>query len=347
MAELPGSRAAERMLAALGEGDRARLKSPPNPWVGAVLETPGGKLFFGHTQGVGLNHAEAEVLAEAGDAAAGSTLYVTLEPCAHYGRTPPCAQRIVSAGICKVVVGITDPDERVSGKGLAYLREHGVEVVLGVEKERVKRQLAPYLKHRSTGMPWVILKMAVTLDGRIAASDGSSKWITGPEARKRVHELRAMSDVIVVGANTAGIDDPRLDVRLPGVDRNPLRVVFGKLRDGARMSPAEEFSGMPSDFLAWVSRERDVLQVMVEGGSQLAKSFLDSGSVDEFIYHIAPAIHGGSDGVPVFAGIGAGTAADFVRLDLKETNRFGEDIEVVAWSRRASELISAAGEDLA
>jgi pyrimidine deaminase RibD-like protein len=177
------------MRIALDCARAARLISRPNPWVGAVIVSADGHQFTGSTQAPGGAHAEVVALAAAGDAAAGSTLYCTLEPCSHTGRTGPCAQAIIDAGVRRVVIGVEDPDTRVRGAGIALLRAAGIEVAVGVCHDDVTAQLAPYLHHRRTGRPWVVLKMATTLDGRIAAVDGSSQWITGADARRRVHEM--------------------------------------------------------------------------------------------------------------------------------------------------------------
>lgn len=329
----------DKMLLAIKEAQKARLQAPPNPWVGAVLETANG-LVMGHTQTPGCSHAEIDALTQAGSDAAGSTLYVTLEPCSHYGRTPPCARAIVEAGVSRVVISLVDPDQRVKGRGIRYLVDHGVEVIDGVAKEAVRVQLAPYLKQRSTGLPWVVLKLAVTLDGRIASSDGSSNWITGEAARNRVQMLRAESDVIVTGANTVRIDDPRLTVRIADIGRSPRRIVFGKIPPGSRVLPAEEFLGSPSELLSDLGNH-DVLQVLVEGGASLAKSFLDADLIDEFVFHIAPALHGGSDGTSAFSGTGSATVSGLTRLETKTVVSLGNDVEIVAWSQRASELIQS------
>ncbi len=327
------------MLLAVAEAEKARLLAPPNPWVGAVLETDRG-MVTGHTQSPGSSHAEVAALDLAGADAAGSTLFVTLEPCSHHGKTPPCAHAIVRAGVRRVVVSLVDPDQRVRGTGIAYLREHGVEVIVGVAKEAVKAQLAPYLKQRSTGLPWVVLKLASTLDGRIAANDGSSNWITGEAARSRVQLLRAESDAVVVGANTIRLDDPRLTVRVPGVTRSPRRIVFGRIPAGSKVLPAEEFAGSPDELLKELGG-KGVLQILLEGGASLAKSFLDSDLIDQYVFHIAPALHGGQDGRSAFAGHGAETIGDLTRLDSRSVMSLGNDVEIVAWSKRASRLIES------
>lgn len=329
----------ERMLLAVEEAKKARLLAPPNPWVGAVLETSKG-IVVGHTRQPGSKHAEIDALEKAGSDAAGSTLYVTLEPCSHHGRTPPCAPAIVKAGVKRVVVGMVDPDERVRGRGLRFLEDHGVEVVKGVAQDSVKGQLAAYLKQRATGIPWVVLKMAVTLDGRIAAEDGSSNWITGEAARKRVQTIRAESEAIVVGANTVRVDDPRLTVRIPGLSKSPERIVFGNIPEGAKVLPAKEFHGTPQELLEYLSK-RDVIQLLVEGGACLAKRFFEDDLIDEYVFHIAPALHGGSDGKSIFAGRGAETISDITRLEPKSVSLLGSDVEVVAWSQRASKLLQS------
>ena len=327
----------EKMLLAVSEAEKARLLSPPNPWVGAVLESEQG-MVVGHTHRPGNFHAEIDALERAGSAAAGATLYVTLEPCSHHGKTPPCAEAIVTAGVKRVVVGVVDPDDRVRGTGLEYLRDHGVEVVEGIAKDAVKSQLAPYLKQRSTGLPWVVLKLAVTLDGRIAANDGSSNWITGEMARHRVQELRAESDVIAVGAHTVAVDDPQLTVRIPGINRTPRRIVFGRIPASARVLPAEEFFGTAEEFVSSLQGS-DTIQVLLEGGASLAKSFLEADLIDQYVFHIAPAIYGGEDGKSAFSGHGAATIKDLRRLEFKSMTSLGSDVEIVAWSKRASELI--------
>ncbi len=202
----------ECMTRAIAAASRVRCITGSNPWVGAVVRTDDGEMFEGATLEPGGDHAEVAALRAAGERARGATLYVTLEPCAHRGRTGPCTAAIIDAGIRRVVVGIEDPDP-VSGAGLAELADAGLEVTVGVQAEKVTAQLAPYLKHRRTGRPWVVLKLAATLDGGTAAPNGSSQWITSPPARVDGHRLRAESDAILVGAGTVRRDDPSLTVR--------------------------------------------------------------------------------------------------------------------------------------
>jgi diaminohydroxyphosphoribosylaminopyrimidine deaminase/5-amino-6-(5-phosphoribosylamino)uracil reductase len=226
---------------ALAEGGRGATS--PNPMVGAVLVRDGRVVGEGFHQAAGRAHAEAAALAAAGAAAAGATCYVTLEPCAHHGRTPPCADALVAAGVARVVAAVADPDPRVDGAGLARLRAAGVEVVTGVGAAAAATQNAAYLTHRRLGRPRVTLKAAASLDGKVAAPDGTSQWITGPAARADGHRLRAEADAVLVGAGTALADDPRLTVRLPGhAGRQPLRVLAdaaGRVGPGGHLFDGE------------------------------------------------------------------------------------------------------------
>ena len=261
--------------------------------------------------------------------ARGATLYVTLEPCAHHGRTPPCADAIVAAGVARVVVGVEDPDPQVAGRGLAALRDAGVEVTVGVAADEVAEQLAPYLKHRTTGQPWVVLKLAASLDARTAAPDGTSRWITGEAARHDAHLLRARSDAVLVGAGTVRTDDPELTVRLDdGVERpQPLRVVLGTAPAGARVHPALELSGDLTDVLTDLG-QRGVLQLLVEGGASVAHDFHAAGLVDRYVLYLAPKFFGGDDARPLFAGPGAGTIGDVWKGRLVSVEQLGDDLRV-------------------
>ncbi len=311
------------MRRALGLASAVRATTSPNPWVGSVIE-PGG--FGGATSPPGGPHAEVHALRAAGDAARGATLYATLEPCAHAGRTPPCVDAIIDAGIARVVVGIEDPDERVRGAGIRALRAAGVAVEVGVCDDEIRAQLAPYLKHRRTGRPWVVLKLAATLDGRTAAPDGSSQWITGEEARADAHRLRAESDAVIVGAGTVRADDPALTVR-HGDGRDPLRVVLGRAPAGARVQPALELDGDLGGVLDELGR-RGVLQAMVEGGATVAGDFHRAGLVDRYVLYLAPAIFGGDDARPLFAGAGAPTIGDLWRGSIVSVQRLGDDLRL-------------------
>ena len=311
------------MRRAMALAAAVRATTSPNPWVGCVVE-PGG--FEGATSPPGGPHAEVVALAAAGSAARGATLYTTLEPCSHVGRTAPCVDAIVHAGVARVVVGIEDPDPEVDGAGVRALRAAGVTVDVGVAAAGVRAQLAPYLKHRRTGRPWVVLKLAATLDGRTAAPDGSSRWITGEAARADGHRLRAESDAVIVGAGTVRADDPALTVRgSPG--RDPLRVVLGQAPPGARVRPALELAGDLGGVLDELGR-RGVVQAMVEGGATVAGAFHRAGLVDRYVVYLAPALFGGDDGRPLFAGPGAPTLADVWRGRVVSVERLGPDLRI-------------------
>jgi len=297
----------------------ARLTCRPNPWV--------GRRFSGFTQPVGAAHAEIVALNAAGDAAHGATLYVTLEPCSHHGRTPPCVEAVIAAGVRRVVIGTIDPDMRVAGGGVARLRDAGIEVVVGVCATEVESQLASYLHHRRTGRPFVVLKLAMTIDGYIAAKSGAGGWITGDVARRRVHELRAESDAILVGAGTVRADDPLLTVR-EATGPSPRRIVLGRAPRDARVHPCTEWTGSLPDLLDSLGNDH-VLQLMVEGGSKVAARFHAEGLIDRYVFHVAPAIMGGGDAVPAFAGDTAATLDDVWRGRLVSVEALGNDVEIV------------------
>ncbi|MDQ1401729.1 MAG: diaminohydroxyphosphoribosylaminopyrimidine deaminase [Actinomycetota bacterium] len=299
-----------------------RTTTSPNPWVGCVLSTG----HEGATQPPGGPHAERVALTAAGDQARGATLYTTLEPCSHHGRTTPCVDAIVEAGVARVVIGFEDPDPQVAGRGIEQLREAGIEVDVGVCADEVRRQLAPYLKHRSTGRPWVVVKLAASLDGRTAAPDGTSQWITGDEARADAHRLRAESDAVLVGAGTVRADDPSLTVRhVEGPD--PLRVVLGHAPDDAKVQPALELTGDLGEVLDLLG-SKGVLQLLVEGGASVVHDFHAAGLVDRYVLYLAPALFGGDDGRGLFAGAGAPTIADIWRGRIVAVDQLGDDVKI-------------------
>lgn len=312
----------EAMRRAIEVAAAARGFTSPNPWVGCVLSTG----HEGATEPPGGQHAEVVALTAAGAAAAGATLYTTLEPCAHHGRTPPCTDAILAAGVQRVVVAIEDPDPVVAGRGIRQLEEAGVEVTLGIGAEEVRAQLEPYLKHRTTGRPFVVLKLAASLDGRTAAPDGSSQWITGDEARADAHRLRAESDAVLVGAGTIRADDPQLTVR-HGPGRDPLRVVLGRAPADARAQPLIELAGDLPAVLDDLGR-RGVLQVLVEGGARVAHDFHRAGLVDRYVLYVAPVLFGGDDGRGLFAGPGAATIDDVWRGRIESVEQLGSDLKL-------------------
>ena len=320
---------------ALSAAAKVRRRVSPRPWVGAVV-IPAGQPdhagFEGATDGRTGSHAEVVALNAAGDAAKGSTLYVTLEPCSHHGLTPPCADAVINAGVARVVIALADPDLKVAGQGIERLRAAGIDVEVGCRADDVARQLAAYLHHRSTGRPFVVLKLASTLDGRTAAPDGTSQWITGDEARLDAHRLRADSDAILVGAGTVRSDNPSLTVRLPdgerGVDdTEPIRVVLGAATAEAALQPCLEVSGDLGTILDDLGR-RGVLQLMIEGGASVARAFHQAGLVDRYVLYVAPAFFGGDDALGLFSGPGAPTIGQLWRGRIVDVARVGDDLRL-------------------
>lgn len=316
----------EAMRRAIEAAAGARVVAHPNPWVGCVLLTPSGRAVVGATHAPGGPHAEAHALSLAGPDAAGGTAVVTLEPCSHQGRTGPCTDALIAAGIRRVVVGVLDPDPNVSGRGVAALEAAGIEVSVGVHADEVETQLAPYLHHRRTGRPYVVAKLGATLDGRTAAPDGTSRWITGPAARADAHLLRAESDAVVVGAGTVRADDPALTTRhVEGPD--PARIVLGAAPEGAAVHPCREFRGELGDLLDDLGADGTV-QVLVEGGATVVSAFHRAGLVDRWVLYLAPAIFGGDDALGLFTGPGAATIDDVWRGRIDDIRRLGDDIRV-------------------
>jgi len=291
-----------------------------------VIVAADGAVFEGATEPPGGPHAEVVALRQAGAAARSATLYTTLEPCSHTGRTPPCVDAVIAAGVARVVVAVEDPDPQVQGAGVERLRAAGIAVDVGAGAAAVRAQLAPYFKHRQTGRPWVVLKLAASVDGRTAAPDGTSQWITGAEARADAHRLRAESDAVIVGAGTVRADDPALTVRL-AEGKDPLRVVLGEAPPDATVHPALELSGDLGGVLDELGR-RGVVQAMVEGGATVAGAFHRAGLVDRYVVYLAPALFGGDDGRPLFAGPGAATIADVWRGRIAAVERLGDDVKL-------------------
>ena len=348
---------------ALEIGRRGLGRTSPNPPVGAVVVRSGRIVGEGHHRRAGGPHAEIVALAQAGPSARGATLYCTLEPCAHHGRTPPCAPAVATAGIARVVVGTIDPNPRVRGRGLRILRRAGVKVAEGVE-ESASRELVRYFAHHQRhGRPFVRLKLAASLDGRIAAASGSARWITGPAARALVHRWRDEMDAVLVGSGTALADDPALTCRRRG-GRDPLRVVLdGRLRlspharllsegdspvwvvaarghdrrraarlerAGARIVEVPRRRGR-LDARALLGRlgEEGVLSVLAEGGGEVAAGLLSEGLVDEVCLFTAPILLGG-DGVPVIGRLGVRDPGEAPRFRVLRREQVGPDLLTVA-----------------
>jgi diaminohydroxyphosphoribosylaminopyrimidine deaminase/5-amino-6-(5-phosphoribosylamino)uracil reductase len=330
----------EMMAEALEIGEQARASAPPNPWVGAVVVRDGIIVASGATEPIGGRHAERVALDTLEEVTPRDVLYVTLEPCAHHGRTGPCSEAIVSRGIRTVIIGLIDPDPKVQGRGVTALRDAGVDVTVGVNDHEVAQSLAPYLTHRSTGLPWVTLKLGLTVDGKIAAYDRSASWITGESARRRVHELREAHQAILVGSGTIRSDDPSLTARNPDGslrERQPIRIVLGDIPANAAVLPARSHFGDLRSLLAELGAEH-VTSVLVEGGSEVAGSFHDEGLVDEYHLFLAPAIMGKS-GVPSIGGKGTRSIDDLWRGKFRLVRRIGEDLEIVLWGSKPNQLV--------
>ena len=355
------------MRRALELAERGRGLTSPNPMVGAVLVAPGGEIVGeGFHARVGGPHAEIEALRAAGPRARGTTLYVTLEPCSHHGRTPPCSRAVIDAGVAKVVAATGDPNPLVAGRGLAELRAAGIAVVTGVGAADAERQNRAFLTAMREHRPHVTLKAGMTLDGKIADLHGASRWITGERARQHAHRLRSESDAIVVGIGTVLRDDPELTVRLGEPwPREPWRVVLdtaARTPSGARLIRA----GQPSRALIAVGAEapeprvraladsgativacrvrdgrvdlgallaelfaREVRAVLVEGGGEIHGAFLDAGLVDRVAMFAAPLLIGGRGATPVVGGAGR-ELKSAVRLGGFAVTTLGDDLLIAA-----------------
>jgi diaminohydroxyphosphoribosylaminopyrimidine deaminase/5-amino-6-(5-phosphoribosylamino)uracil reductase len=340
--------------------------APPNPLVGAVLVADGRVVGEGWHEGPGRPHAEVVALRQAGEQARGATLYTTLEPCSHQGRTPPCAPAVAKAGTARVVAAVRDPNPVVNGAGFRILRDAGVAVDEGVLAGPASRLIEGFARHVTTGLPFVTLKMAASLDGRVAAGDGTSRWITRSEARADVHRLRAASGAIVVGAGTVLADDPSLTVRLEGFrGRQPLRVAVdaagrippkralfdttaptliatvsgadaaarrGWEQEGAEVVEFDQGSegSVSLSLLIELLGKRDVQNVLIEGGPTLAWSAVEAGIVDRFVLYLAPKLIGGTEAPGILGGRGIGTIAEALAVEIVAVETLGDDLKVVA-----------------
>ena len=353
----------EYMRRAMELAERGVGFTNPNPMVGAVIVKGGKVIGEGWHERCGEWHAERNAFKNCTVPAEGATMYVTLEPCCHYGKTPPCTEAIIEHGIARVVVGMEDPNPLVAGKGIALLREAGIEVVCGVEEEALREQNRVFLKYISTKLPWVAMKTAMTLDGKIATRTGDSKWITGAEARAYVHELRHRFMAIVVGIGTAVADDPLLNCRIEGRGvRQPIRVVVDSnarlsldsqlvktageyrtivahtrfapeervkaLREaGVEMSLCKEKEGLVDvRNLLELLGQSGVDSILLEGGGSLNYTFLAEGLVDELYAFIAPKIVGGMNAKTPVEGAGMEKMADAINLELENVLNIGHDV---------------------
>ncbi len=352
--------------------ERGRYTVAPNPLVGAVVARRDGPIGEGWHARTGTNHAEVNALRDSGAAARNATMYVTLEPCNHYGRTPPCTDAIIRAGISRVIIGQLDPDPRMRGRSLRVLQDAGIETEVR-DDPRFERQNEQFFAAMRNGRPFVHLKLAATLDGRIAAANGDSKWVTGEAARRRAHELRAEAGAVLVGAGTVRADDPTLTARdLPEEPPRIFRVILdpnltisasGRLARTVREAPVLVFSKKDPDSakaqelersgvevipakasggnldLELVLKElgqRGVRGVLVEGGGDTAGRFLAQGLVDKVSLFYAPKVVG-SEGVPMIGKLGLNQMADALRFRMSGVERLGNDVAITFYPQETFE----------
>lgn len=329
------------MREALGEALRGWGMASPNPMVGAVVVRNGVEVGRGYHHRAGTAHAEVHALAAAGDCAKGADIHVTLEPCSTHGRTPPCTEAIIHAGIKRVFIGSVDPNPAHAGRGVEILRNAGIEVITGVLAAECDRLNEAFFHWITTGHPFVQLKMAMTLDGKIATKNGHSQWITGPEARAEVQRLRQWCDAIMVGGETVRQDNPSLTVRGGNDDWacQPKRFVWTrqsalsadlKVNTGPGGSASLCAPQSREDWLAWLTNlgKNDTTALLVEGGGELAASLLAAQVVNRVTFFIAPKILGGRNSRPVVGGVNPLSLAEACELRDVETRQFGPDIMI-------------------
>lgn len=358
----------EYMKLAIHLAKRGRGKTSPNPLVGAVIVKDGMVIGKGYHKKAGGDHAEIIALKEAGVHAEDSELYLNLEPCCHFGKTPPCTEAILKSGIKKVIIGMEDPNPLVSGKGIDILRDRGVKTEVGLLKEDCERLNEVFIKYISTGKPFVILKAAASLDGKIATSTGESRWITGEKSRNFVHRLRNQVDAIMVGIGTIVKDDPRLTTRIKGnMGKDPIRIVVdtrlnilpeakvfnpdskaktiivtGKSVPRKKIARIEEAGGIVLpvekvkgrvDLIKTIRLlgKMEITSIMIEGGSKINDSVLKSGIVDKFYLFLAPKIIGGSEAAGIVGGEGLKRLSDAVRLKDLSVRKLGSDLLIESY----------------
>ncbi len=360
------------MKIAIREAKKGLGKTSPNPAVGAVIVKEGKILSKGYHKKAGLPHAEIEALKKIGWKAEGATLYVTLEPCNHWGRTPPCTEAILKSGIKRVVIGMKDPNPHVKGGGAEFLKERGIEVEVGILEDECYRLNEHYVKFVKTHLPFVAVKVAMTLDGWIATATKDSKWITNERSRRFVHRLRSISDAVLVGIDTVISDNPLLTVRhVKGKD--PVRIILdSRLRipedaNVIRKCPSNTVIVAAKDFvseekakrfeektganvllcrtkngkidlkeLLFILGKKDIMFLLVEGGSKVIGSFINEGLVDKFFIFFAPKILGGSDGIPMAYGKGPCRIRDSLSLTDVKVRRFMEDILIEGYPKKTN-----------
>lgn len=356
------------MQKAIDLAKKAEGYTSPNPLVGAVVVKNNDIVGEGYHQYAGGPHAEVYALDEAGEKAKGATLYVNLEPCSHYGKTPPCSLKVIQSGVDRVVVGMKDPNPKVAGRGLDRLRKEGIDVEVGVLAEKAQELNEVFIKYITSEYPFIYLKSAQTLDGYIATKTGDSKWITNEKARKKGHELRNKVDAILVGSGTVLSDNPRLTTRLPeGEGKDSIRVLLDPqlkvplearifnpdskaktliiisnkieknkkkpYRDLDKVElielPLDKNKNIPLSLLLKTLHEREITSILVEGGGKINHSFLKAGLVDKIYTFIAPRILGGNDGISVYNGTGPESMKNIKELKNVQYKTLGDNILVI------------------
>ena len=344
--------------------EKAKGRTSPNPMVGAVIVKDGEIVGRGYHQKAGTPHAEIHAIEDAGEKAKDATIYVSLEPCSHYGRTPPCTQAIINAGLSRVVMAMTDPNPRVDGGGKAILESHGIEVTTGILENEARKLNEFFIKYITTKLPFIIMKTAMTLDGKIATHSGKSKWITSEESRRLVHLIRNEVDAVMVGIGTLIKDDPSLTMRLPdGEGRDAIRIILDShariLLDSKVLNQESDArtivavtSSAPEDKIEQIKQKAEVIvipekdgrvdilelmkklgqmeitSVMIEGGAEVNASALRAGIVDRVMFFIAPKIFGGSDAPSPVGGDGVDEPDDAILLKDISVEQIGKDVLV-------------------
>jgi len=365
------------MRLAIDLAKKAKGRTSPNPMVGAVIVKNGEIVGTGYHQKAGTPHAEVHAIADAGDKSKGATIYVSLEPCSHHGRTGPCTEAIIKAGISRVVMAMPDPNPRVDGK--AILESHGIQVITGILEEEARKLNEVFIKYITTGLPFVILKTAMTLDGKIATHSGKSKWITSEDSRKLVHQIRNEVDAIIVGIGTVIKDDPSLTTRLPdGNGRDAIRIV---LDSHARISLDSKIlnlnskaktivavtSSAPEDKISQIKQKAEVLvvseqngridfqdlmkklgkmeitSILIEGGSEVNVSAIKSGIVDRIMFFIAPKLFGGREAPGPIGGDGIDDPSEAIKLKDISVTQVGEDILVTGTLKTENKINAQRG----
>ena len=354
------------MQEAMALAESGRGHTSPNPMVGCVLVKDGRIIGKGYHHQYGALHAERDALAACTESTVGATAYVTLEPCCHHGKQPPCTDALLAAGISRVVVGLTDPNPLVCGKGIEILRGHGVSVEVGLMEDELREQNRIFLKYITEKRPWVSLKAAMTLDGKIATADGDSRWVTSESARSFVHQLRGYHSGICVGAGTVRADDPMLDCRFEGL-KNPVRILPDSRASLSPDSRIAKSSGSIRTILAHTQAAdagkleilracgietlpcgtrdahvdlEDMLDklgalridsILLEGGEELNGSFIEQGLVDEYYFFVAPKILGGADAKTAVGGKGFPRMSEALGLRIESVKQFGPDLLIHAY----------------